>query len=154
MLTETGAKQQVEIDDAIVELIETQKLSSISMIASILELDEDDVRLHLSDLVKAGAINGFLNEDGTRFFLSSIKVSEAPIIHTNTESVVLEQPDTRIGKYIAIAGLFSIIAGFVMRGLSGFSESFTNIGASAILMGIALLAAGWLYVSRKQVSLT
>jgi len=154
MLTETSAKQQVDPENAMVELIETQKLSSISMIASKLELDEDDIRIHLSDLVNAGAINGTLTEDGTRFFLSSIRVSEAPIIRTNTESVAIEQPDTKIGKYVAMAGLSSIIAGFVIRGLSGSLESFANIGASAILMGMALLAGGWLYVSRKQVSLT
>ncbi|MDF1540147.1 MAG: hypothetical protein P1Q69_14725 [Candidatus Thorarchaeota archaeon] len=154
MLTETEAKAQIQLKDDLVELIETQKLSSIQMIALKLGFAEDDVRSRLADLIDEGAIDGTLTEDGTRFFLSSVRISDAPIIRSNAESVVLEQPDTKIGKYGAIAGLASIIAGFVMRGLSGLAESLANMGAAAILLGIMLLAGGWLYISRKQVSLT
>ncbi len=154
MLTETEAKAQIQLKDDLVELIETQKLSSIQMISSKLSLTEDEARLRLIDLVNEGVLDGALTEDGTRFFLSSVTISDAPIIRSNAESLVLERPDTTIGKYSVFAGLASIIAGFVIRGLSGFIESLANMGAAAILLGMMLLAGGWLYISRKQVSLT
>lgn len=153
MLTETEANAQVQLKDDLVELIETFKLSSISMIASRLNLDEDGVRSRLNYLIAEGAIQGTLTEDGSRFFLSDVRVSDAPIIRPNDQSIAIEQPDTKVGKYVAFAGLASIIAGAVMRGLGGIMESLGNIGASAILLGIVLLAGGWLYISQKQVSI-
>ena len=143
----------IQLNDELVEFIESNKISSIQMIASRLGLEEENVRQRLIELMNDGLIEGTLTEDGSRFFLASVKVSDAPAIRSNTETIVIEYPDTSMGKYTALAGLASIIGGFILRGLSGLMETLANIGAASILLGIALLAGGWLYISRKQVSI-
>ncbi|MFW9850708.1 MAG: hypothetical protein ACFFF4_16390 [Candidatus Thorarchaeota archaeon] len=153
MLSETTSNQKVEIEDPIVEAIEKYKMSSIAMIASQLDMEEESVIDRIQELLSTGLLNGSLSEDQARFYRTDIVVSKAPIIRSNDQTVELEKPDTRAGKYAAYAGLASIIGGFVIRGLAGLEVSLSNMGASMILLGIIVLASGWLYVSRKQVSI-
>ncbi|MCK5239676.1 MAG: hypothetical protein KAR33_09030 [Candidatus Thorarchaeota archaeon] len=154
MLTETAANQKVDVEDPIVEVIERYKMSSISMIASHLEMEEETVLIKIEELISAGTLVGKLSEDGTRFFKSNVKVSEAPVIPSTYQAVEIEEPDTKVGKYSMIAGIASIVSGLVLRSITGLSLAMTNMSTSLTLFGFVILAAGWLYISRKQVSIT
>jgi hypothetical protein len=123
------------------------------MIASHLEMEEEAVLTKIEELISAGILVGKISEDGTRFFMSNVKVSDAPIIPSKNESVELVTPDTSVGKYAVLAGIASIVSGFVLRSLTGLTLAMSNMGTSLILVGFMTLAAGWLYISRKQVSL-
>ncbi len=80
MLTETAANQKVDIEVPIVEVIERYKMSSISMIASHLEMEEETVLIKIEELISAGILDGRVSDDGTRFYMSNVKVSVAPVV--------------------------------------------------------------------------
>jgi hypothetical protein len=152
MITETAASQKVEVDDPIVDAIERYKMSSISMIASHLEMEDEAVLNRIKELVSDGTLAGKISEDETRFFKSDVKVSEAPIIRSNDESVEIVHPDTSVGKYMMLTGIASIVSGLILRSLTGITLALTNMGTSLTLVGFIVLAAGWLYISRKESS--
>ena len=110
MLTETAANQKVDIEDPIAEVIERYKMSSISMIASHLEMEEEIVLIKIEELISSGILDGRVSDDGTRFYMSNVKVSEAPVIPSTYQSVEIEDPDTRVGKYSMIDGIASILS--------------------------------------------
>jgi hypothetical protein len=152
MITETAASKKVEVDDPIIDVIERYKISSISMMASHLEMQEEVVLNRIKELLSAGTLTGKISEDETRFFKSDVKVSDAPIIRSNAESVELVHPDTSVGKYMMLTGIASIVSGLVLRSLTGIALALTNMGTSLTLVGFVVLAAGWLYISRKEAS--
>ncbi|MFW9910802.1 MAG: hypothetical protein ACFFEF_19780 [Candidatus Thorarchaeota archaeon] len=153
MISETASESQLKINDELIDLIEVQRLSSLDMIAAKLGSDIDDVRNQIQEYIDGGRLRGSISEDGARFFSSNVKKSEAPIIRQNNEAIALETPDNRNGKYAMLLGLGSIIVGASVRGLGSFFPGIQNFGASMILIGIVTLAAGWLYISRRQVSI-
>ena len=58
MITESAASKNVEVEDPLVEAIEKFKMSSISMIASHLETEEEDVLNRIKEFVAEGILNG------------------------------------------------------------------------------------------------
>ena len=152
MITSTTAKESLQEDNPLIEYIETSNVSSIEMIARALQMDEDDVRNQLEDLLTVGLLHGIISEDGSRFFKSDVRVSSAPSIRSNAEELVLESADTTTSKYLMVGGILSIVGGLITRALTPLSETLQSIGASFVLMGIAILAGGWLMLSRKTSS--
>jgi hypothetical protein len=150
MLTEKTSNKQIKIEDPVVEAIERYKMSSISIIASHIEKDEEVVLETIKDYISSGVLTGKLSEDETRFFKSDVKVSDAPVVRSNKESVELVQPDTSVGKYLMLTGIISIISGLVLRSLTGITLALTNMGTSLTLVGFIILASGWLFISRKE----
>ena len=150
MLTEKASSNKVEIGDPIVEAIERYKMSSISMIASHIDKEEEDVIEIIKEYVSSGVLAGRLSEDETRFFKSDVKVSNAPIIRSNQATVEFVQPDTSVGRYVMLTGIASIVSGLLLRSLTGITLAMTNMGTSLTLVGFIILAAGWFYISRKE----
>jgi len=152
MISSTETNHVIEESSPIIELIESSGVSSIRMIASALEMDVENVTIEIESLIQKGILHGYITEDRTRFFKTDVKISKAPSVRSNADEFVIQQPETRSSKYTMIAGLLSITSGFVARALLPLSEIAQSIGASLVLIGMAILAAGWLYLSKQTSS--
>jgi hypothetical protein len=129
--------------------VSEQKISSLQMISQMIGETEDATRYALQELIDEGSLDGVLTEDGTRFFLSEVKVSDAPIAGTH-EEYAINHRDTRVGKAVFLSGIAVMIGGFIARGLMTVLPVMEHVGSSIVLLGMAVLAAGWLQVSRSM----
>ena len=152
MITSTKTNQVIEDTSPLVDFIESSGISSIQLIASALQTDEEKVVSEIEYLLQIGMLYGYITEDKSRFFKEDVTVSKAPSIRSNTEDFIIQHPDTRSSKYTMIGGFLSIIGGFVTRALLPLSETAQSIGSAFVLIGMAILAAGWLYLSKQTSS--
>lgn len=153
MITSTEANQSICEADLIRDLIESSGISSIQSIASAVEMDEDAVVRNIENLIQAGSLNGYLTDDKTRFFKSDVRLSDAPSIRSHSEGLIFEHPDTRSNRYAMLGGVLSIIGGLVVRAVIPLNEMIQSIGSSFVLIGMVILASGWLLLSRKASSI-
>lgn len=121
------------------------------MLAQLTGHDVESVRTVISELVEEGTLKGHFSNDGTRFFLMEVKVSEAPVVRMN-EDFVIEEPDNRLWKLVFAVGIIMMIAGLVTRGYGNIDMFFENLGSGLFMMGLAVMAVGWLQVGRHTKS--
>ncbi|MFW9920445.1 MAG: hypothetical protein ACFFED_12655 [Candidatus Thorarchaeota archaeon] len=152
MITSTETNQTSQEYDPLLEFLETSGVSSIQMIASALETDEESIITQIENLIGLGILHGYITEDRTRFFKSDIKMSKAPSIRSNAEELIIEHPNTKNSKYAMVGGIVSIIGGLVGRSIAPASEVLQSIGASFVLIGMIILAGGWLFLSKQTSS--
>jgi hypothetical protein len=96
-------------------------------------------------------LHGRFSEDGNRFFLSEVRVSEAPILREH-QDYVIEEVDNKLGKFVFIAGIAMMISGLVARGFISVNPAMEHIGGAIFMVGMAVMAAGWLQVGRNTPS--
>ena len=152
MITSTRTDESSQTEHPLIEYLDSSNISSIELIARAIRMNEEDVVLTLEGFIESGLVHGTISDDKTRFFKSNVQISSAPSIRSNAEELIIESPDTSVSKYTMFGGLASIIGGLVTRALTPLSDTFQSIGASFVLIGIAILAGGWLMLSRKTSS--
>ena len=111
-----------------------------------LGIDEDAVRSLLDELGKEGRINGYITEDGRRFFRRDIEVSSLPAIHQNEPNKNLGTYDSRPGKISAIIGLILVIVGYVMIWTLGGTLSMENLASAILVIGLVFLLGGCYWI--------
>ncbi|MGQ4911303.1 MAG: hypothetical protein ACP6KW_03960 [Candidatus Thorarchaeota archaeon] len=151
MVVESFSGKGIDLRSELTSLVTTRKLSSLSMLAQLTGHDVESVRAVISELVEEGALKGHFSDDGTRFFLMEVKVSEAPVVRTN-EDFVIKEPDNRLWKLVFAVGVVMMIAGLVTRGYGYIDMFFENLGSGLLMIGLAVMAAGWLQVGRHTKS--
>lgn len=139
--TETNEMTQVET------LIGQYGLSSIQMISTRLGIGEDETRSLIQDLVGSGHLHGRLSEDGTRFFRSDVRVSEAPIVRRHEEPVET-QLNTQPGKIASVIGLAMIVIGELLPD-SLWSGLFSDVNAAIVILGVVAFIVGLMMISRS-----
>lgn len=149
MAVDSVPSVNADLKTKVYQVISKQRISSLHMIAQIINEDEERTRLALQDLIDDGSLSGELSADGRRFFMSDVKVSYAPVAHKH-EDYVIKESDTKLGKTIFVCGILTMVAGYVMRGLAGIQPVMEHMGSGVLLIGIAILVAGWLQVSRSM----
>lgn len=142
-----------EVKTQLYEVVSVHKISSLEMISRKVGQSEDDTRLAIEELLSEGMLQGRFSEDGNRFFLSEVRVSEAPILHEHQEYVVLKV-DNKVGKFVFISGIAMMIAGLIARGFMAVNPTMEHIGGAIFMVGMAVMAAGWLQVGRNAPSNT
>ncbi len=135
--------------ERLVDLVKNRDLSSIQVMASELSLDEDEVRSFLAELATEGRLNGYITEDGKRFFRSDITVPTPG--HTTPEDVPeFLKYDTLPGKFLAFVGLMiMVIAGVLLAIFSG-TIYYENLGTALLLIGLVTTMAGCYHIGRRK----
>lgn len=133
------------------KLVALGRISSIKLISDYLEVQEEIVKEYILDLVRDGLVDGIFCPDGTRFFLSNVKTSTAPVISSDTEPVPeIKRADTKHGKIITITGLVMFFLGSFIRIFASVDIRFDNLGTAVFMLGLPVLIAGWMLYSRAN----
>ncbi|MHA2356948.1 MAG: hypothetical protein ACXADC_17395 [Candidatus Thorarchaeota archaeon] len=119
------------------------------MLSSQLGLSSGQTQKMLIDLVEEGKLDGKLSSDGSRFFRSDVKTSDAPTLESAPE-LEFKQQDARPGILIMISGIVLYIIGNLLVNLNVEFEILWNLGSSLVFAGPLVLIAGLLYVSRMN----
>jgi hypothetical protein len=130
----------------LVELVE-RNVSSIDLLSSQIGIAPEEIRRMLIELVEEGTLSGRLTSDGSRFYRSDVKTSDAPTI-ASAPQLVIERRDTRPGILIMLSGIIMFIAGNLLVNLNVEFSVLWSIGSAVILIGPLVLVAGMFYVSR------
>ncbi|MHA3963273.1 MAG: hypothetical protein AM325_007005 [Candidatus Thorarchaeota archaeon SMTZ1-45] len=132
------------------QIVVENRISLLSMISDISGSEENLVRSVLKELVDEGTLIGSFAPDGQRFFLSEVKVSDAPVAIVKDEGFFIEERDTTIPKIIFITGIVIMIAGYISRSLVAFEAIMEHVGGAVLILGMAVLIAGWIMISRAN----
>ena len=130
----------------LVDLVE-RNVSSIDTLSSQIGVSLDETKRILIELVEDGKISGRLTPDGSRFYKSDAKTSDAPTIASAPEPVI-ERRDTRPGILIMLSGIIMFISGNLLMNLNIEFSLLWSIGSAVILLGPLVLIAGMFYISR------
>ncbi|MFX1579547.1 MAG: hypothetical protein ACFFBJ_07845 [Promethearchaeota archaeon] len=150
MIIDKSSTEPIDLKTRLYTLVAENKMSSLDRISGMVGTDEEEVRAMLKELVSDGDLKGFFTEDGQRFFLSEVSVSSAPVADTKDKGYEVARGDTRNGRIVLISGLVTLIVGYILRGLTLFGGSMEPIGSAVFMMGLGVLLAGWLMISRAQ----
>ncbi|MFW9769255.1 MAG: hypothetical protein ACFFF9_11965 [Candidatus Thorarchaeota archaeon] len=148
MIIESSKQIPAEMKTRLSRVVLEDKISSIETISQLTGMEEEEARIALQELVSEGSLEGKFSDDGSRFYLSDVKVSDAPIMAPADTGPEIIVKDTKASKTVALAGFILIIAGYILRGFTIMGESMQNIGFGIIMIGLAVLIVGVSLFSR------
>lgn len=133
----------------LVQLIMERDISSIQIMASDLLIDEDTIRDLLKELVEEGRLQGYITEDGRRFFRKDIP------IHPSKKPKQEDVPEFM--KYNSTPGMFLAVIGITMMIMAGVLLAlfpriiyYENVGVSLLLIGVVVALSGCYYIGRRK----
>ena len=150
MIVEDSSSGSIDLKTRLYLIITEMKISSLSMISEMVASNEEQTKTLLEELVEEGTLEGSFTDDGNRFFLSDVRVSTAPTVPTKVRGFQPKKVETRNGKLVLTSGLVMMIAGYLMRALNVFNVMFENAGVAFIMIGLMILIAGWLMITRAD----
>jgi hypothetical protein len=145
--SETASFRREHAGD-LLELVENN-VSSIDLLSSQLGMSPEETQKMLLNLVEEGKLAGKLTADGSRFFRSDAKTSDAPTI-TSTPELKIEKQDARPGIFIMLSGIILFIVGNLLVNLNVEFETLWSLGSALVFAGPLVLIAGLFYVSRMN----
>ena len=107
-----------EKKDELVDLVLNENVSAIQILVDRLGITSDEVIDLINDLLKEGKLNGTITEDGSRFFKSDVKLSEAPTIERSEDLPDFMSFNSKPGMVTAIIGFIIIAAGVIVNAYS------------------------------------
>ncbi len=132
----------------LMDLVE-KNVSSIDMLSSQLDMSTEETQKMLLQLVDEGKLAGKLTADGSRFFRSDVKTSEAPIIPSSPEPEI-EKKGTKPGIFIILSGFILFVVGNLLVNLNIEFSILWGLGSALLLAGPLVLIAGLIYVSKMN----
>jgi len=148
MIIEQSSSNPIELKTRLCQIVLENKISSIETLSEITGTEEEEAKLALQELVSEGSLSGSFTEDGSRFFLSDIKVSNAPIIAPVDLGLELEVQDSKLSKIVVISGIVLMAVGYLLRGLVAMGEIMVNTGSVLFMIGLVVLIGGWMMFSK------
>ncbi len=139
----------INAEDRIVTLVMEQDISSIQILASELRMEEDGVRELLNELTSRGKLDGYITEDGKRYFRKDVKV-HPPVKHHEEDVPEFMKYDTWPGRFIAMIGVLLIICAVVILTVFSGILYYENVGMALILIGIIITISGCYYIGRRK----
>ncbi|MHA1909964.1 MAG: hypothetical protein ACW98Y_21910 [Candidatus Thorarchaeota archaeon] len=146
MIQDTTSSNPTQLKDNLRELVDHSNMSSIEMISEALGVDEELTTELLLQLVEDGILSGYLTEDGTRFYRSDVKKSDAPIASVIDE-LVIEPHERSNAFYVPLLGLIVFIAGQVIHQIFGQIEAYYGYTSGLVMGGLLLLVFGLIYMA-------
>lgn len=138
----------IELKTRLCQIVLDNRISSIEKLSKLAGAEEEEAITALQELVSEGSLAGKFTDDGSRFFLSDVKVSDAPILETADVGYEIEVKDSKVSKMVMLSGMILMATGFILRGLTAFSQIVENAGGVVIMVGLAVLIIGWMMFSR------
>ena len=148
MIIDHKTPDYYDVKTRLYEIVVVSKISSLEMISEHTGVDEDSTRELLQELVKDGSIGGSFSEDGKRFFLSNVKISEAPVIMRYDKDLEIERVNTKTAKMVGVLGLFILVIGWAFQSLTGIHQGLQTAGIALFMVGIVVMTAGCIQFSR------
>ncbi len=135
--------------DRLTDFIMERDISSIQLLASNLLTDEDTVRNLLADLILEGKLDGYITEDGKRFFKNQVPV------HHSKESKSDDLPEfmkynTAPGRFLAFIGVMIMILAGILLSLFPRIIYYENLGVTLLFVGLAITLFGCYYIGRRK----
>ena len=131
---------------SLTNIVNETGLSSIEVMSEQLGIHDELTSELLKDLVDQGAISGHLTDDGSRFFRTDVKQSDAPVVIPNQELDV-NTADRGYGIYIPIAGIVIFIVGQILHNTIGQLETYWNMTSGVVMGGLIILILGLVYIA-------
>ncbi|MBY8998095.1 MAG: hypothetical protein KGD60_10195 [Candidatus Thorarchaeota archaeon] len=138
-----------EKKDELIDLVMIQNVSGIQIFADRLKITSEEVIELINELLEEGKLKGSLTEDGTRFFRSEIKLSEAPTIARDDDQPGFMEFNSRPGIVTSIVGLV-IIAGGLLVNAYALDTVEQNFAAVLIFIGMMITLAGLYFLSQHK----
>ncbi len=142
----TSIRREYAVD--LMELVE-KNVSSIDMLSSQLGIPPEETQKMLLDLVAEGKLTGKLTADGSRFFRSDVKTSDAPTIVSAPELEIGRQ-DARPGFFIMLSGIILFVIGNLLVNMTAEFRTLWSLGSALLFAGPLVLIAGLFYISKKN----
>lgn len=130
----------------IVYLVENN-VSSVDMISESLQLNPEEIRGILAKLAQEGRIKGHLTADGSRFFKSELKISDAPRMES-MEGLEIPKTNTKPGLLVIVLGFVAYAIGNFLVRLGGEQSFLWGLGGAITLAGPIIILVGMFIVSR------
>lgn len=145
----SGVSIMNENKEKLVNLVIEHNVSAIVTLSENLKIEPEAVIELINELISENKLHGMLTEDGTRFYRSDAKVSEAPVIHRDEEEPVFLAYDTRPGFVIAIIGAIVLAAGAIVNNYA-IDVPEHDFAAMLFLVGLAILFGGLYLVAKRK----
>ena len=142
----------------LVNLIMTHNVSAIVTLSEKLEIDQEAVIELINELVADETLHGSVTEDGTRFFRSDAKVSEAPVIERDDKEPEFLSFNSRPGIIVSIIGAIILGIGIVVNSYATqtMEQNFEagqmeqNFAAGLFLIGLFVLFGGLYFIAKRN----
>ncbi|MFW9976283.1 MAG: hypothetical protein ACFFDQ_13510 [Candidatus Thorarchaeota archaeon] len=133
----------------LIDIIMNENVSAIQIIGSRLGITSEEVITLINELLKTGELKGTLTDDGSRFYKSVIKLSDAPKIERDETLPSFMSFNTRPAIITSIVGILLIGGGVIVNAFArDMIES--NFAAILILVGIIILMIGLYTLSKRK----
>ncbi len=134
--------------EKLLEVVKKEHLTSIQVMAERLNLDSETVRDYLAHLVEEGELDGYITENGERFFGDDVEI-EHEINSTEEDLPPFMKFNPRPGRIVAAIGFI-----VVLISLAGYLLSTDiptqNLMLIVLLVGIAIMFSGCYYLGTRK----
>ena len=134
--------------ELLTRLILQENISAIAILRERTGLKTDDVIDMINELMGKGKLNGTLTEDGSRFFKSTVKVSDARVIPRDEKLPEFLSYNTKPGKVTAIVGFLILASGAVVTVFASDLQE-QNFAALLMLIGLLVFLLGLYFIARR-----
>ncbi|MHA2025117.1 MAG: hypothetical protein ACW98U_04365 [Candidatus Thorarchaeota archaeon] len=148
MIIERSSTSPIELRTRLCQVVLDNRISSIERLSELTGMEEDEARIALQELVSEGSLAGKFTEDGTRFFLSDVKVSDAPILGPADTGPDIVIKESKVPKTVVITGIILTVIGLILRGITILGEFMEVAGGAVFVVGLVLFFIGWMMFSR------
>ncbi|MFW9795342.1 MAG: hypothetical protein ACFFEE_13630 [Candidatus Thorarchaeota archaeon] len=138
-----------ERESKIIEIVNNENVSATVILADRLDTTPEEVISILQEAIDSGRIEGTLTEDGSRFFKSDVKLSEAPVIPLIDEGPSFIKFNTRPGIVTSLLGVIVIVAGLIVDAIA-MDMIEQGFGVILVFFGIIILFSGLYCLSRRK----
>ena len=138
-----------EKKDELVDLVMNENVSAIQILVDRLGITSDEAIELINELLGENRLNGTLTEDGTRFFKTDVKLSEAPTIERDNDPPDFTSFNSRPGIVITIIGFIIVASGVIANSFSTDAIE-QNFAAILILVGIFVAFTGLYLISKRK----
>ncbi len=135
--------------DELVSLVMNENVSAIQILVDRLGITSDEVIKLINELLNESKLDGTLTEDGTRFFKTDVKMSEAPAIERDEDPPDFMSFNAKPGIITAIVGFIVIAVGVIINSLSS-DVLEQNFAAILILLGLFIAFSGLYFLSKRK----
>lgn len=138
-----------ENKEKLVNLVIEHNVSAIVTLSENLKIEPEAVIELINELISENKLHGMLTDDGSRFYRSDAKVSDAPVIPRDDEEPDFLTYDTRPGFAIAIIGALVLVGGTLVNNYAT-DIAERDFAAMLFLIGIAILFCGLYLVAKRK----
>ena len=137
-----------ELEEKLVHYVLNEDISAIQIMSRRLGISQDEVRVHLDNLIGDGKLVGYISKDGQRFFRHDLKQP-----HKESKAIDDYVPD--YGTFNTRPWIILSIVGLIILGISVVFYPSSNPGIAVgssigMFLGLALTLIGCYCVSMRR----